>query len=90
MSTPKEETSDSIVQHMRNKIKEETELMLTKKLEKEFRNKYAKNKGKDIKLTLYCTACGKNYTITRKNNKSDTTRVQMCPHTIFESWEIKH
>lgn len=90
MSTPKEETSDSIVEHMRNKIKEETELMLTKKLEKEFRNKYAKNKGKDIELTIHCTACTKNYIIKRKNNKSDTTRVQICPHTIFESWEIKH
>jgi hypothetical protein len=59
-------------------------------LEKELRKKYAKGKGKDIVMKFYCHLCTQHFELKRKNNKSDATAKQMCPHLTFSNWEVDH
>jgi hypothetical protein len=63
---------------------------VNKRVEKELQKKYAKGKGKPIKATIYCTMCTQHFEIKRKNNKSDATAQQICPHTILKTWEVVH
>lgn len=60
------------------------------KVEKELQKKYAKGKGKPITATIYCTMCTQHFKIKGKNNKSDATAKQICPHTILKTWEVVH
>ena len=71
-------------------IQEETVIATIAGIEKKLKEKYAKGKGKPIFVKVYCTACSQHFMIKGKNNKTDATSKQLCPHLIFKTWEVSH
>jgi predicted aldo/keto reductase-like oxidoreductase len=87
METPSsKEQIEYALQIYKTEIEEET----IQQVEKELKKKYSQARGKDIEATLYCVLCTKHFKIKRKNNKSDATAQQLCPHTILKVWEVDH
>ena len=40
-------------------------------------------------IIIWCTACTKNYTVFKKNNKGELIEQQVCPHTILKKVLLK-
>ena len=38
---------------------------------------------------IWCTACGSNYTVDRKNDKGELIEQQICPHAILKKVLLK-
>ncbi len=81
-------TSRTLIAEALNKHTEEVIRMTGESMNKEYKKKFEKGKGRPITVTIYCVPCSNHFTIKGKSNKSDADQYQICPHTIMKNWEV--
>jgi len=89
MNEDKQFTAEEAIEIMKLKIQQESVEDMRASIEKEIKEKFSKSKGKIIEVTLTCASCTRDFKVKRKNNKSEDTVKQLCPHIILKNWEVK-
>ena len=83
-----EKSSRELFKQALDKHTEEVLNITGEDLNKAYKKKFEKGKGRPITVTIYCVPCSNHFTIKGKSNKSDDEQRQLCPHTILKNWEV--